>query len=260
MELNRKVFETFDKDGKEIKLAIVRPTQEITNKADLKYVAAVSNAIREGAMTKAECELLIKERGIWGEKQEKKIEKIRKEMRTNEKILLAKGLSKSKGGKAAKEIQRLRSEMLVIMMDKNAYMDLCAEAYGDKIRNQVYIACCTVYADSGEPFYEDVNDYLARSEEIASIQALANLTYFLNDIDEDYASKFIENQYMRENKLMDKEGYYLDKKGRRIDSNGRLINDRLQYVNEKGELLDEFGYRVGEDGQLLPDEEEKEAE
>jgi len=248
-----RTFKTIDEEGNDIELAVVRPTQDVINDADLIYNVEVSKAVRKGSMTRQEAVSLIEERGLWTEQDEKKATKLRKKVRDLEVKLLDKKTGKKQGRKIADDLANARNEVSVLIGKRDGILNITAESYASAIRDQYFVAMCTVTAEDQESYFDDYEDYLQRSNEVAALRAYQEMLYMINDLDPEFLKNQTENKYLIDNGFMDSDGYLINKDGKRVDSKGRRINDRFEYVLDlDGEEIkcDEFGNPLSSDGSI----------
>ena len=195
MSKNRTLFEV-EKDGKTIKLAVVKPKIDFINKIDIKKAGIISEAIREGAMTKSECQKIIKEKGIITEEMEKEKEDIFRSIGKIETMLKKESLPLAKGKKLAKEITGLRQRILEINEGANEIVNLCAEEVAERICMQYYTAGCTIYEETGEKYFDGYEDYVEKSNSDTAIRALVEMIYLSMDLESDYINNLPENEYL----------------------------------------------------------------
>lgn len=249
----RQKFTTKDENDKDIELAVKIPTQDVINEADLIYNVEFSKAIRKGVMTRQDALTIIEKNNIWTEKDDKQISKYNKKIRDLEKKIKIKNLTKEEGKATALEIAEIRRKADSLNAKRNSYLNNTAESFAENIKTQYFVAMCTVYAENNEPYYEDYEDYLSRSNETASIAAYREMLFLLNGVDKDFIKKRTENQYMINNAIMDSDGYYINEEGKRVDSKGRRINENLQYVidfEDQEVVCDQFGDPIDENGNI----------
>jgi len=212
MAKNRSVFEV-EEDGKKFELAVVKPKIDLVNKIDIKKSGLVSQAIREGAMTKSECSKIIKERGILTDADEKEKDELMSKISKLSKILEKESIPPQKGKKYAAEISEHRSRIIEINSEASEIINLSAEEVAERICMQYYTAECTTYADSGEKYFDGFEGFVEKSDTIIAIRALLETIYLHMDLDTDYEENLPENKYLegvedkgkKKNKKKDKE-------------------------------------------------------
>ena len=92
MDRNR-IFNSKDKDDKDIILKLNAPSQKILSKGDFIYRQHFSKSIVGGIMTNAQANKIVKENGIWTDEQEKESNKLGDKIRTVEAELKKPSLS-----------------------------------------------------------------------------------------------------------------------------------------------------------------------
>lgn len=163
------MFKSVGKDGKEVSLKFLKPSQSILAKGDFVYREYFSKAIRAGIMTSAEANKLLKERNIWTEAQEDKLIELKVRLVELEETLT--GLSKTDGQVVYEEIKRLRDEIDGILSLKKNITDNTAETVAADMRTQFFASECVVYNDSGKRVFKDFPDFLSRLDEVIAIDA-----------------------------------------------------------------------------------------
>ena len=254
--VNRKVFDSKDEDGKTLKLAVEKPKQDVVNDAELKRIAEYSKALRLGAMTNAEATQYIEENKIWTAKDDKKSEKMRKEI--NDLSLLVKkgGMPKKKAKKMSLDIAEKRQSLDDLTNKRSSILFNTADALADSVKSQYLTAMCTIDPDTGEQYFEDYEDYIERSNEVATVEAFSQMIFLLNDLSPDYVKKRVENEFFIKNKMMNDDGFFVNDDGKKVDKDGRLISDDFRYIDENGNYINEFGSKIDKDGNLVVDDSE----
>lgn len=254
--MERKTFSTIDSNKKDVELAIISPNQNILNDADIKYHAAISKAVIEGVMTRNEVIELVKKRGIWSEQSEQEIEDIHRQIKECEKKILNKSTTEEQGIKIAKEIKKLRETIIEKMGKLQSYLEITAEKAAENIKDHYIVAMCTVYADSGEKYFADYEDYCQRNEEIAAKHAYIQYIYHKNGLDSNFEDTFFENKYLKEKGAMNEKGYFVDKEtGLMVSEDGHYIDENFNYITKDGKRCDKYGNLIDEEtGELIIEE------
>lgn len=251
--VNKKVF-TVRVDGKDVELAVRKPDLRTQQKGQVVYSSEFCRLVKPdgdkpGAIVRAALDNVMRKQGLWDDSKQKRWDELQKALLGSE-LRLAKG-----GGK----LTELRNTAIQMRRDRNALRELLsarneldsntAEAQAENAKFNYYVSNCTVYSDTGKPYFANEEDYINRANEEAaqkSAQYLANLLYGL---EENFEAKLPENKFLLEKKLvresdlhlLDKDGNLVDGKGRRVDEQGRLINDKGEPVDMDGNVLTETG-------------------
>lgn len=230
MAKNRTVFEVEEND-KKIKLAVVKPKIDLINKIDIKKAGIISEAIREGAMTKSECQKIIREKGILTEEMEKEKDEAFSKIDKLEKMLKKEKLPDSKGKKYAKEISDLRNKIAEINAGANEIIGLCAEEVAERICMQYYTAECTICEDSGEKYFDGYSDYVEKSNSNTAIRALVEMIYLSMDVESSYIESLPENEYLI--KLEDDKKKKKESKEKIVELENKIESNENRQEDEK---------------------------
>jgi len=195
MEASRRVFEAKNVNGESVKLAIVQPTQEDMDDADLVYTSAFSKAIKLGTMTNSQLIDEIKKLGSWSEEEEKEIESLRSSISIKLNLLEDKALPKEKQRKFAREVQELRGKLFEKITKFHQFISNSAESYANKIKNNYLTSVCVVYDETNEKYFKDYNDFKTRRNDPVLIEARVKMEYFLLNAEDNFMNNFEELKY-----------------------------------------------------------------
>lgn len=202
-----RVFSTKSADGKELVLKFTRPSQTVLNKAELAYRTAFSKAFRRDIITNAEVEKLLRDRGLWNEEQQTKLEDLRNQISSLEEKLKDNGLSNEQGAKICEQLDKLRMEVMRVNSVYQNISDNTCETIATEERNQFLCAECIVDNKTGERVYKDVEDFKARRDEVASMDAfretvIATLEVAMGrSLPSNLSDEYAENRWRSERKL-----------------------------------------------------------
>lgn len=266
----KKVFTTKEKayeGGKEIErdveLAIRVPTAPEKHKARLVYAKSWRDAVEAGAIVREALERYLRDQKIWDEMRQKEYDRIRRQILDGVRKLDAggnAGLTKKQAKELALKIGDWRDELTDLLTERNRVDGNTADAIADQAQFNYMVAVCTVYNDTGKPYFTanslepSVDVYLDRSAEKAALDAsnkFAEVWYGGGDTDA--LEKLPEKRFLKEYGFADEKGRLVDKQGRLVDRKGRLINEEGRFINEAGEFVDADGNRVDADGEYVVD-------
>jgi len=175
---------TFEVDG--FGTVTVRfPSIEESRIADYKYTQALNKAMmRDGLPTTEEMEKFLRDRGIWTEEDDKKLEELQKEMDDQ---LIA--ISKVKSDKAAepfrKRMAELREEINQLRSKRNFYMNQTAENKADEERIGYLTWACSINAETGERLWDTFEDFKNERNQRAVGQIAYQLLSLMAGIDDE---------------------------------------------------------------------------
>jgi hypothetical protein len=241
---NKLTFKTKDADGNEIELAVIKPNHKVNREAQKMVNVAMNEALQSYAPLRGKADLILTEQGLWTHTKEEQLKKHQANLVEMEKKL-AGGIKLSEAKKIALDMRRERIKLYSILADKFELDIYTAEGQAETVRQDFLVSKCTVYNDSGDPYFEDLDDYLARKSEQDAIDAAVNFANLTRDNTNLFAD-------MPENLFLKAQGFINDDL-MLIDSEGRLINEDGKFINKDGQLINEDGKLIDDDGNLLDD-------
>ncbi len=201
---DERVFDTVDRNGKDIKLKLIKPNQKDISDADLRYKTKFAQALRDKVMTRAQAEKLIRENQILDQDS-----LIRRDQISNKLSVLRGGLlslkDREKGLRVIKEINELRDELENINNLTLDIMNQTAEAYAEEFRLQ-WLACVLTRTEDDEKYYEDYEDFNKSMSEQATLDIVKNLILFINNLKDNFELEFGENQWLMEQDIIKEDG------------------------------------------------------
>jgi hypothetical protein len=171
MKMQDRVFTTKDKDGEEVVLKFKRPSQTVLSKAELSYRTAFSRAFRQDIITNAEVEKLLRDRGLWDEDQQKKVNELRSRIGELEESLEDTDLSNEQGKAVCEELDKLRLEIMSANAIYQTIADNTCETIATEERNQFLCSECVVDNKTGLRVYKNVDDFKSRMDEPTALDA-----------------------------------------------------------------------------------------
>ncbi len=267
------VVKTKDKDGKDIELAILLPSAQVKQKAQMIRARTWADAVKNGVIMREVLDQHLREQGLWDDKREADFKRIRDELLANKLKLDSGGIRKSEGRTIALKMASLRNEYSNLLSQRNRVDNNTADAIADQAQFNYLVAACTVYDDSKKPYFTvtgfdpSLDAYIERATEQAAQDCANKLAEVMYGTEEDIDSKLPENEFLRKYGFADDKNRLINANGDLIDEDGRLINENGRFINKAGEYVDKNGTRVDEDGNyivefkpFLDDEEEPSAE
>jgi len=201
---------TVEDNGKKVVLKFTRPSQSIQLKTELAYRTKFSEALRAGILLSAEVRKMLKERGLWGEEQEKIEDEIRKEIEGYETALKNPELSNEDGLVVVEKLKGGRDKLDEHTDIFTSVTDNTCESVANEHRNKMYVVECVVFNETGKRVYDSIEDYTNRLSDqmaldcyrevvIASLEAIIG-----KELSSDVQSEYAENRWVSERGL-DKE-------------------------------------------------------
>lgn len=256
-------------DGEDVKLAVIKPTARDNDEADKSYGRKYRDLVQAGTMIRAQAEKIVKDRELWGEKEQKELNEVRDRLLNNERKLQKGGMKKSEGYALAMEMIKDRNQLFSLTLMRNPLDGETAESKAENYKFYCLVSMCTVYDNDKKAVFDNVNDFLSKIEEPYAIEAANHFSRLSNDLS-DFKSSLPEYKFLlkygyvnEKYQLIDKTGKLVDEKGRYVDERGRLIRYKdaackeFEYVDVEGNLVDENGNYLGESAPFTDDDEVK---
>lgn len=262
----KKLKSVFDAEvkGETVKLAVQRPNQELLQKAKLIWNKRFTDELRGGTLLREEIDKVMKERNLFTKDQLDELIRLQKEVAEKEKKLADGGIKESEGRKLAIELIDDRAAVRSLLSVRDSLDAYTAQSQADNDQFNFLVSECTVYNDSGNKYFSNVEDYTSRppDDEIA-MNAAREMAKFMYGVDEDVQKKLPEFKFLIEHKfvndklqLVDDDGNLVDERGRRINEDGFLVDDDGNRIDSEGNKLDKDGNYVGAGKPFLSDDEE----
>ena len=257
---NKKVFDA-TVHGVETKLAVLRPNNKATQEGQIAYSKAFRQAVEGGAILRAKLNQVMRDQNLWDDKKQAEYDQVTSDLLTGEKRLQRGGIKLAEARELALQMRRNRYRMRSLMSDRNELDAATAETMADNARFNFLVSACTVYAETGKPYFAGFDDLQSRDNDPVLGPAATALGQLLYGLDDDYEAKLPENKFLRTHKfcndelaLVDKQGRLVDAEGRLVDSEGRLIDAEGKWIDHEGNPLTEEGDYAFETQPFLDDE------
>lgn len=183
-------------DEKDLELAVVSPTSEQRTYSKIEYNKAVRQALEAGQLLRAKLDDYMRKQNLWDAERQEEDDKLTFELNNLIKKLQAGKMKKSEGKEIAIQIRQKRNELISHRLIRNQLDTITVEAFGEQAQFDYLVASCTVYNDTGEPYFKNVDAYRESNSTDVAIEAathMANLLYNLKTIEE----SFPENKFLK---------------------------------------------------------------
>lgn len=240
----KEILNTVDVDGKELVLGIRYPGPKLLNIASRVYAKAWRNAVEIDKLPlQSKISQIVIEQGLWTEEKTKLIEHLTTSISANERKLEKGGIrlwgvTGETAQALALQMLRDRTMLLNLLQEQNQFYAMTAEAYAEAERINFLITECTIYNDTGEKYYKNLDDFVARSNEKASLDVSAKLMEMLYGKADEVLEDMPETKFLKKYGMVNDDGNFVNKEGKLVDIAGRLINEKGQYIDENGNLVD----------------------
>jgi hypothetical protein len=242
---------TVTTNDEELKLAIRSPSVSDRKESDKVYNQAFSDAVRSRAIVRAKIDDVLKEQGLWDDHKQTELDKLQSEILIRERKLAEGGIKLSEAKNLAIEIKDLRGQIRELISVKMSLDNNTAEGQADNARFNYLVSACTVYENSNQPYFRNMEDYLERSTSDVAIKAAQILANMIYGLDNDYEANLPENKFLKQYKFIDQKLRLINKEGKLVDKDGRLVDESGRYIDENGNYVDKNGFRVDEKGEYI---------
>lgn len=253
------IIETVDKDNKKLKLVMKPLGHKILQEAQMVYNVKLTSLIKQSVsedtklLSRQQLEQHIATLGIWTEDDDKQFLKLQLELRSLELMLKSGGIKISEAKNIALKMKMKRAILLVLYNRHTQFDGITMESIADNEKFKFLITKCIMVAENDVPLFINIEDYEARQEEQAAIDAATTLASRLYGYDQHAEDKLVENQWLKQFEFADNQGRLINKDDKLIDIQGRLINENGRFIDEQGNLIDNKGRPVDEDGNFIVD-------
>lgn len=250
MAINKKVIEV-EVGGKKTEIAIVRPNAKQRQEGLKHYNKAFREALESGAILRPKIESVMRDQKLWDDNKENSLRQLQNKIADNEKKLKSGGIKLSEAREIAISLRKSRSEIRTLTSEKINLDNNSAEAQADNAQFNYYVSACTVYGDSGKPYFKSYDEYMAKDDDPVVSKAASAMAQIIYNLEEDYDKKLPENEFLVKFKFADQSLHLINKQGKKIDSEGRLVDDEGRYIDEEGNYIDINGDKIDKEGNYI---------
>ena len=233
-----------DIDDKEVELAVIPQTADVSRNAALEYNKTFSAAVKGGALLRVQLEKILEKEEIWDSNKSEEYDKIIKLIQDNEKTLAKGGIKLTQARESAVSLRVLRVQLRDLISERTELEANTAEGQSENARFNFIIANTVVYNDTGERYFPELEDYLNSATQDNTIQIAGKTAEILYGLGDTYEKTLPENKFLLDYNLVNEELHLVDK-------DGSLCDVDFNRVDEEGWRIDEEGNRVSVDGQPL---------
>jgi len=243
----KEVF-TVNVEGKDVELAVIKPSAQVMQEANIEYGRTFNKLLRAGVIIQQELEQEMRKRGIWDDTKQQDYERLRKDILAAEYKLDKGGIKLSEGREIALKMRDYRIQWQRLMAERVVMETNTAESQADNARFNFQVQRCLVYNDSGDLYFKTLDDYYSHINEEMGLMAAIKFSSLINKHDENLEAGLPENKFLREWGFIDDKLRLVDKQGKLVDEKGNLIDEDGFIVDENGVRLDVNGNPIDKDG------------
>lgn len=260
MDSKRTVIDTTDVEGKQLKLAVLRPTNKINQEANMAYNLRMASLIRIGSLNsshrlllRAELEEYLTKLGIWTIDDALEVEKLALEIRAYELMLKKGGIKISEGRTIAIQMAEKRQLIMEKHAKRQSFDSATIESQAENFRFEFLLVKCLIFADTGACLLKNHEEYVNRQDETAVVEGAKVLANMVYGLETNMHKSMFEMEWLKDAGMIDDDGRYVKKDGTMTDRDGKLVNKDGRYIDQDGQMVDTFGRPVDECGNLLVD-------
>jgi hypothetical protein len=162
-------------EGKPVTLALLKVDAEVNRKALQRYNQAFSEAIKSKALLRSALNNYMREQGVWDDVKEKQYQEILEKINKSTSAIARGGIKLKEARQLALDVRRARGELRNLIAERTSLDANTAEGQAENTRFNFIVSQVTVYDDTGEPFFKDLEDYMSRATDDVAIQAASRL-------------------------------------------------------------------------------------
>lgn len=239
-------FKIVDGD-KELSIKVRKPTVNEQKEAEKIYRKTMKAALDNGDYLRITLDDRLKAQGLWDDNKQNEYNLLVAQIIDGERQVAKSHIKLSEAKEIAMDNVKKRRQLIRLLSSRNALDEITADAQAENEKFRYLTSVCTVYIDSGKPYFKSFDDYLGKADTYVAIWAANTLMKLLLDFDENAEAKWPEY------KFLSKWGF-VDNKLRPINKDGHLVDDAGRLINEDGYFVDKDGGRVDIDGNPVNDE------
>ena len=236
----------------------IKPTAAQRNAAKKHNNKTFARLLKDNdILLRAQIGRIAKERDLWDDDKEAKLEEVRKQIIEGEAQLSRGGktadgepFSKSDAKELALKMMDARSTFLILNSTLQEFDQYTCEAQAENAEFDYLCSVCIV-DDDEKPLFKGIGDYRDKSDDPDIEAAAAELAKITTSYDEDWYDKLPEVSFLLKYKFVNGDYQLIDEDGNTVDESGNKVNKEGQLVNEQNELINEFGDRIDEEGNNL---------
>lgn len=241
---------------KELKLAVVRPDAKVEQNARLAFNGAFKNAVKPadgkpGSMLRASLNQVLRDQKLWDDVKEAKYAEVTGRLNENTRKLKAGGIKLKEAKEIAIQMRGDRYMLGALSRDRNQLDMFTAEAAAEQAKFDYIVSACTVFDDTGKPYFKNEDDYKSKVDDPAGAEAANIVGRWFYGLEDDFEKKLPENVFLLSRGYCNNDLALINKAGERVDTVGRRVNKEGQLINLQGQAVDEAGNLLGEDGEVV---------
>ena len=236
----------FTVNGKQYKLQ--KLTAHQLSEAEFRYATMYNKCLKNGILTRDKMLQMIIDNELIDKETLNQQEQIQKDIIDLE-AKIQKTTNKKKQIKLAKELWIKRQTLFLIISRINTLLENTAEAMADEEKVK-YSVFCSLVDEDGNAVFDSYDDFV-NSDSPVVFEAISKFLFHRAGVDKGIQT--IENNILKENKLLSEDNILLNEDGKMIDLNDNLIDKNYRLVDKDGYLINNNGEYVDDRGNIVPE-------
>lgn len=236
-------------DGKEVELAAIPQTAEVSRGAGLEYNKTFSACVKGGALLRVQLDNILKREEIWDEVKSKQYDDLLEQIQNNERKLAKGGIKLTDAREAAISLRVIRVTLRDLISERTELESNTAEGQSENARFNYIIANIVVYNDTEEKYFPSLEDYLNTSTDPVTVEIATKTAEILYGLGNKYEHSLPENKFLSQYNLINDDLRLVDKEGSLCDTNFNRIDEEGFRIDEEGNRIDLEGQPLDNDGQ-----------
>lgn len=247
-------FKVQDGD-KEITLKARKPNVQEQKEAERVYRKTIKTALDNGDFLRITLDEKLRAQGLWDDNKQAKYNLLVSEIVAAELQIAKSHMKLSEAKELAIQNIKRRRDLVKLLSTRNSFDEITAEAQAENEKFRYLTSVCTVYNDTGKPYFKSLEDFLSKQDTITAILASNMLMRLLMNYDENSEKNLTEYKFLKKWGFVNEDLRLINKDKKLVDENGKLIDEDGNYIDADGNRVDVNGNPVDADGNWKVDEE-----
>lgn len=215
------------------------------------YTKTFKQAIADGAILKKSLDDHMRKQGLWDDaKQDEYLTLIKQSADLEYKIKSGTYKTASELKQKALELKKLRLQTTSLAAVRDSMDPVTAEGLADNSQFNYFVSAAVHDFATQKPVFSSLEDYEEQADSKLAETCASKFASFFYELEEDFASSFLENKLLRKLNLLDDKGFLVDRQKRRVDEDGNLIDEEGARIDSEGRRIDINNNPIIEDDSL----------
>lgn len=170
------------------------PTNAEKRRADIEYSKAFSELLDTGIKTNKEMEKILRDRGIWGDEEERLVSETELEINKNL-LLLKKAKTKKRKEELRKTLSDLRQKLFDLQQQKQSFFQQTVESKAEEARFGYFLYCCTSNAETNKPLWKTFEEFQEEENQAGVLDITYQFMTFVRGLPADFLEHLPEDAF-----------------------------------------------------------------